>query len=1491
MPFSKELEYGKIDTVVGVQFGLMSPEEIRRRSVTEITETQVYQGDEPVPRGLFDARMGVLDYDKICPTDGNDSTFCPGYFGHIELARPMFYYQYIQTVKSVLNCVCFNCSKTLISWNDPEIISIVKKHSKGGRFAEITKLSSKVKICGDRNEDGCGKKQPDYEIDLPGKITGKWKANTRDSTSKEQSYVFTAKHVQTIFKRISDDDVETLGFSKKICRPEWLICECLAVPPPSVRPSVKQDNNQRMEDDLTSILLNIIKNNDQFKKKIDALSNFNSSTATPKEIINKKITMDRYSTILQYHITTFINNNIPGNSVATQRSGKKLKAITERIKSKEGRIRGNLMGKRVDFSARSVITPDPNIKVNQLGVPKQMAMNLTYPEIVSKYNINKLQKLVNTGPLKYPGAKTIKTKTRSITLEYVKGEIKLEYGDIVHRHLLDGDIVLFNRQPSLHRMSMMAHTIKIVEYSTFRLNVSVTTPYNADFDGDEMNMHVPQSIQAANELRRLVSVSLQIIGPKENKPLICIEQDTLLGVYRLTRQGHTFNAKDFMNIMFKNNNFNGHTVLDKQNYTGHDVMTTILPAINMQMSNKSYDAESIPENIVEIECGIAKSGVFDKSIFGKASRGLIHMIHNEFGGAKACDFIDNVQMIITKYLLYTGFSVGICDILASEDTKKQIRETIKNKKLEAEKIMQDIHMNIFDNDTGLTNSEVFEQRVSQLLQSAIDNVYKIASKTIDPKNNRMLCMHKAGSKGKDLNVSQMTSCLGQIIVDGKRIVNGFADRTLPHYNRYDDSPEARGFVDNSFMDGLNAQEFYFHAMSGREGLIDTAVKTAQTGYIARRLMKAMEDAKVVHDDTVRTASGCVIQFLYGEDGMDSMKVEEQKLNICGLTYNKFNEKFNFNKNENWNLFLTKEIVKEIKNDKMFFDKYNKYVENLLSLRNIYINDVCKGQAKDIESVKFPVDINRKITLLLSIPMKQKLVKSDVSPLEILEGIQIIMKETKCKSMIFEMLLKIYLCPVSLLKHHRMDRQTFENLKLNIIDSYEKSFIEAGEMVGAVAAQSLGETSTQMTLNTFHTAGAGSGITAGVPRLNEIMGITSKLKSPTLTVFLEDEICHDIEKAKVIMNKLEITKLKDLITESAIYYEPDDFNTTIDNDKDFMEIYKEFNDFDDKCKALQSNRSDWLLRFEFNRKLLLDKNISMDEIYNNISNLKSARDTTCMFSDSNAGKLIFRIRLNTTDENGDDISTLKTLEKNLLEKTIIRGVNKIDKVVPYNSDDWGVITEEGNFEAKKQWIFTTIGVNLLDVLSFPGVKASKTNCNDIKEVYNVLGIEAARTALFQQFTNTLEASGAGGINPRHLYLLVDTMTHRDTLMPISRHGVNKVDNGPLAKCSFEEPTEQLLKASIFGKVDNVDGVSANIMLGQIAPCGTGITDILVDEVKMNDLLNNNDVKIDFGDDESDEDDNDDDDDENYDGCGLDDLQHDFNPNLSMNNNINTNFIEV
>lgn len=459
--------------VIGIQFSIMSPEEIRKGSVAEITSRDTYVNNKPVIGGLFDPRMGVLEPGLICPTDGLSYMETPGYHGHIELARPVFYIQYLSTVLKCLRCVCFKCSKLLIS---KEKYKQALKLQGEARWKYVFSLCSKIKRCGEDTEDGCGCLQPN-KIRKEGLATiyAEWKgaattdADASSKTGDAMVVKVTPEMVLKICKRISDEDVSFMGFSPIYSRPDWMICQAMYVPPPAVRPSVKHDAQQRSEDDLTHILVHIIKTNKTLLEKI--------KNNAPANVI------DDWTTVLQYYIATQVDNKIPGVASVAQRSGRQLKSIKDRLNGKGGRMRGNLMAKRVDFSARSVIGADPLLSIKELGIPLKIAKNITKPVFVNKLNKGFLTKLVRNGPDVWPGAKNLEKKFgETITLRYVdRDSIVLEEGDIVHRHMMDGDAILFNRQPTLHRMSMMCHIARIMQRGdTFRMNVADTKPYNAD---------------------------------------------------------------------------------------------------------------------------------------------------------------------------------------------------------------------------------------------------------------------------------------------------------------------------------------------------------------------------------------------------------------------------------------------------------------------------------------------------------------------------------------------------------------------------------------------------------------------------------------------------------------------------------------------------------------------------------------------------------------------------------------------------------------------------------------------------------------------------------------------------------------------------------------------------------------------------------------------------------------------------------------------------
>ena len=1447
MSLYKELDHtDKVREITGVQFSVMSPEETKNRSVVHVTQTILYDSNgEPVIGGLFDPRMGVLDHGKVCPTDNLDNRFCPGYFGHIELARPVFHVQFIPIILKILKCVCIRCSKLLIDKNSVEIMELIKSCKGKKLFSEIVERCSKQKICGVESEDGCGAIQPSKYFKRPAelsKIYAEWKDKSLEGLESEKTQLLTAEFIQKIFRRISDEDCEVMGLSPKWCRPNWLICSVLPVPPPSVRPSVKQANGQRSEDDITHKLIDIIKTNSHLKKKID----------NEKSLEN---TVDEWTQVLQYHVATLVDNELPNVNPSTHRSGRALKTLRQRLKGKEGRIRGNLMGKRVNFSARSVITPDPNIKIDELGVPMKIALNLTFPDIVTKYNKKQLIKYVRNGPFKYPGAKSIKRKVdgKSIALQYVDtSSIQLQEGDVVNRHLINGDYVLFNRQPSLHKMSMMGHKVRVMEHNTFRLNVSVTKPYNADFDGDEMNMHVPQSLQTVAELKYLASVPLQIISPREHKPVISLVQDSLLGLNRITNDGVYLNRDEMMNILVYLDSFDGELPEPelKEPYklwSGRQLVSFALPkGLNISMKNDSHDDTNEDRlNHVIISDGNLVQGRIDSKIMNSGSKGLIHIVYNDFGIEACQSLLDDLQNIITRYLVITGFSVGIGDLVADSKTNDKIKSTIIKTKKQVSKLTQQVHQQIFENVASETLNDEFEKKVNNLLNVAIKEAGKIGLKSLD-KTNRMVNMVSAGSKGKTINIAQMIACLGQQNVDGKRIPNAYNFRSLPHFRKYDVSPESKGFVESSFIGGLKPQEFFFHAMGGREGLIDTAVKTSETGYIQRKLIKAMEDCKVVYDLSVRNANGTIIQFKYGDDGMDYNKIETQHSDLLSSPFDKIQARHQFSVNEDWDSFLNASSLREMKKNRKFMkvldDYFGKIIENLHFLRGYVFKD------KPLSTIKFPVNIYRLIKRVKEQFAINSTIVSNLNPLYIVSRVNELIKDLNKDGFgntMFNIILLENLSPKIITKFERLSKTAFDYIIESIKMEYNKSFVEVSEMVGPIAAQSIGEPATQMTLNTFHFAGVSSksNVTRGVPRLKELLHISKSIKSPSTTIYIDDTCKYDKAKANSVLNKIELTSLKDLVKSINIYFDPDEANTNVKDDKEILEIYRIFEKVD-PCLSEDGEGCRWIIRFEFDKQDMINKNITMEDIYHKI-NMYYGSDIRCVYSDDNSDKLIFRIRVmkfkKNDNEKMNDLNILKQISQNIREKVIVKGIVGITNVSMYkNKNNYEVVGN--NYENKEEWILNTSGINLLEIWNSSNVDYTKTHSNDIYEMYEMLGIEAARIVLLNEIRDVIESSG-NYVNYRHLSLLCDIMTNKGSLMSIDRFGINRGNIGPLAKCSFEETTDQLFKASIFGEIDMLNGVSSNIMMGQIPPCGTGDSEIVIDESKLLDIYPDEEVELD------------------------------------------------
>ena len=1067
---NNNIQFKNPSRIIGIQFGMLSPEEIRK-GVVEVVSKDTYINNKEVPGGLFDPRMGVLGHGSVCPTDGLTYINTPGYFGYIELARPVFFIQHIKDIMSILKCVCFKCSKLLISKEDHKHIINMKASD---RWSYVYKKCSGINRCGEATELGCGCKQPDkIKLEEMATIIATWENLGKtdaftgaelmtiiESPEKAQFTMrFTPEIVLKIFKRISDEDVNFMGFSPIWSRPDWMVCQALPVAPPSVRPSVKQDANQRSEDDLTHIYGHIIKTNKDLEERIN-------NNAAPHVV-------DGLTKVLQYFVAMIANNKVKGAVPMAQRSGRPLQCITDRINSKNGRIRGNLMGKRVDFSARSVITGDPNLSAKQLGVPKKVAMNLTKPVVVNDRNRNFLTKLVQNGPDVYPGAKNLEKKNGdTISLRYRdRMSIRLENGDVVHRHMMDGDPVLFNRQPSLHRMSMMCHIAKIMDKGdTFRMNVCDTKPYNADFDGDEMNMHMPQNVLSETELRHLAAIPYQIISPSSNSPIIGIYQDSMLGTYRFTRPDIEFSPREAMNILMGFSRVDVASLAGKKKITSFDILSQITPPLTLKTKTKQYDDKAddyaTSNNVLEILNGKYVRG----QMIASTVKGVLNRVCNDFGHLACSDYIDDLQQVITEYMKTSAYSVGVSDLISDKRTTDEILQVIAAKKSEVQQLTDKIHLGIFENKTGNANSVEYENQVKGILNKATDQTGTIAKKSLDA-NNRFLIMVASGSKGNMVNISQMISCLGQQSVDGKRVPYGFDNRTLPHFSKYDDSPGARGFVENSYISGLTAPELFFHAMGGRMGLIDTAVKTSQTGYIQRRLVKGLEDLKVEYDMTVRNNMGKIIQFSYGEDGAETTRIENQSIPIVGMSVEQIYMHYDIvGMNEGDHELIkiyTKGAATRIRKQREETQALcKKYIDYMIDVRDELVENVFKFKNED--SVKTPVAFHH---LIMNAHGQFGLTGNstvDITPLEAFQMIEAKFETLKLSGFskptkMFEILYFYYLSPKDLLVNKRFNKKMLEILLESIHLNFKKSIVSPGEMVGVIAGQSIGEPTTQMSL--------------------------------------------------------------------------------------------------------------------------------------------------------------------------------------------------------------------------------------------------------------------------------------------------------------------------------------------------------------------------------------------------------------------------------------------
>lgn len=1028
-----------------IRFGLFSPQDLRKLSVVEIQTPDTYDEDgAPITSGLMDGRLGTLEPRQRCKTCGNTAIRCPGHFGHIELAVPIIHIAFTKKIYDILRATCRNCGRILL--RDEEIKKTRTKLERVRQllgvvpdevYKRIQKETMKSKQC-----PHCAAVQYKITFEKPTKFS--------EVIPQSGSYPLTPSMIRERLERIPDEDLELLGFNTEVARPEWMILQVLPVPPVYVRPSITLESGIRSEDDLTHKLVDIIRINQRLKENMDA--------GAPTLIIQD------LSELLQYHVTTYFNNEASGIPPARHRSGRALKTLSQRLKGKEGRFRSNLSGKRVDFSARTVISPDPNLDINEVGVPMQVAMRLSVPEKVTEWNIEEMRKLVKNGPEKYPGALyIIRPDGKRIRLEFVIDREKiaeaLEPGFIVERHLKNGDIAIFNRQPSLHRMSIMAHFVRVLPYKTFRLHLCVCPPYNADFDGDEMNLHIPQSEEARTEARLLMQVQDQILSPRFGGPIIGAIRDFITAAYLFTRKSNYLTKEEVGKLLIAAG-YDGplpppQIKKPQPLWSGKQIFSVFLPKdLNYVLKanvcrgcSKCLKEECPYDAYVVVKNGQIKCGVIDRrSIGAEQSESLLHRIIKDYGTQVGREFLNKITQMLTLFITMRGFTYSYDELVLSSKAENKIRKTMTKIEKNIEKLIESYRKGTLPRLPGQTLEDSFEIYVMNELATARDESGKIADEDFTLENSGIL-MTRTGARGSSLNIGQISACVGQQAVRGKRIMRGYLKRALPHFKPGDPSPKARGFIYSSYQKGLDAIEFFFHAMGGREGLVDTAVRTQQSGYMQRRLINALEHLRLEYDRTVRNSAGDIIQFKYGEDGVDPAKSDHGKaVNVSRL-------------------------IEQIK----------------IAME--------KGEPAPIEYIKKRLkEVKGELVSLLVDELKHGLVKA------------------------------------------KLDKKGVDKAISLTVEHYKRALMEPGEAVGIVAAQSIGEPGTQMTLRTFHYAGVREqNVTLGLPRLIEIVDARRIPSTPIMTIYLTGKHKKTREAAVKIARNIVYTTLEDLA--QTIYEDP------------------------------------------------------------------------------------------------------------------------------------------------------------------------------------------------------------------------------------------------------------------------------------------------------------------------------------------------------------------
>ena len=1395
---------------------LLSPAEIRARSVGEVKNVLSNTKGIANPDGIHSALSGPPDRSTRCSTCKHSVLVCGGHPMHMELAQPVYHAGFIPILVKLLRCICHMCSQLILDEEDQRLTD--------GRYSALSykeRLSYIVNLC--KTKYTCTHCQAPHPDVSPGEnmtIVCTYSDDVEFINEEERAYAFqpmVPSMVRTILQHCGSSTLEFMGFDPANSHPAHMILSVLPVLPLPARPPMAASEGSRVksQDDLSVRYQAILKANLALKKAM---------------VDNEAADSKRAFVELQRQVGAFVHHEprglAKGGAAGGHMSHRNLQTIYDKLRGKHGHVRENVQGKRTEHAARTVVTGASRMDIDHVGIPAEVAIKLTIMVRVNKYNMDELSKRVAKGTESLAGARAVTLADGSrVDLKLydakVMGPLSLEIGSVVERPMQNGDLVVINRQPTLHKMSAMCHRVFITNTRTIELPIADTTPYNADFDGDELNIHFPRT-PASSELEELMLVTRQIVSPQSNKPIIALVQDSLIGVFLFTNKNEFFDKavamQLYMQLSYPCRPFPPPSIFKPLAlWTGKNLFSCIIPDNTFldevvrdggpALSKSPEGAFDDDERRVIIQNGHLICGTLCKRTMGTSANGIIQVVFNDCGHEIAGRMISDAQRLTVEYLQNRGFSIGIGDCVLKPGGKSAV-EGVVTRALNRVAHVQAL---------GGANKPAVEECVTKITQSILTHAGAQVQAHIWPDNGLMATV-KSGSKGTPVNLAQMMGVVGQQSVEGRRIQPvPITRRTFPSYPPGDQSPAARGLVTHSYYDGLTATEFVAHAAGGREGLVDTAVKTANTGYAQRKIMAMMMNLGVKYDGAVRNSGGSVVQHIYGGDGYASERLEKRSLPVLTMSEAALKAWVGVGSNACYKaLKAARDELREA------------WVQPGAELSTLVCMPFEPVRTLQRAAVKQSPGSGPCSASMLETALNRMC--AEIS--KALKGAKPSLA-TRCY-------LRCWVTPAKVLEHH-VSEHGLRIAEQEIIRKVYRAIVEPGEMVGPLGGQSIGEPTTQLTLNSFHSAGIGSmNATLGVPRLRALIEASKNTASMTfMTTRLKQPWSQREDMCAQIAASLEHVLLSKVKQTSTVEYEPDVYGSKFESDRVMLKYAKILADPSPDV----NNTATWsahVIRIVLDRAAMMNRFLKPAHVADAILHALGGRQEVAVVrSESTMTDWTVLVRLKDVsdllEESPDGLPKsdkvklemervlMQEVHDRMMELVAVQGIPSIRRTIAHKERE-SVLQPDGSIKTEERLSVLSQGSNLADVMELLGVDASKTTCNDIHEIASVLGIDAAARVLFEELRAVLSFGGTF-VNPRHMRLLVDLMTHSGELTAVTRHGMSKLGGSTLARACFEETLDVLMKGALYADEDELAGVTEALLIGKAPPVGTGLVHAL------------------------------------------------------------------